>query len=235
VNARQPTEPSCDPEGPYPTTDAAKPLGDVRFSCLVTFKRPVAGPDDCQLAISAQKHYAEILDSRPPDAWEPCPLADIDFVRDMFPPTDHGSFPILDMYKVDMTAFNEGKPVPERRQLTLYRLYKPLPSDDVNAHILCHAFEADRNGLIMLGNHLGYGYRMGPAASLSYAFYVHVNPEECIMRGDGWWLQELCWPRVSAGRGLMESKIWSPEGKHIASGYQDGMILPMRGLEKGKI
>lgn len=134
-----------------------------------------------------------------------------------------------------MTAFNASKSLPERRELILYRLHKPLPPTDTSAHILCHAFEADRNGLIMLGNHLGYGYSLGPVASLSYSFYVHVNAEEAVMEGDGWWVQEVYWPRTSAGRGMMESRIWSPKGVHVASGYQDGIILPAGRPEKGKI
>ena len=228
ITARQPSEPSSKPKGPFPASDAQLPPGDVAFSCLTTFKRPVQGPAEVQDEMSPQKRYASILNSRAPDEWDPCPQADIDFVREAFPIKGHGSFPMVDMYKVDMTAFNADKPLPERRQLILYRLLKPLPREDFNAHIVVHAFESDRNGLIMLGNHLGYGYSMGPVASLTYAFYVHVNPEEAVMEGDGWWVQEVWWPRVSAGRGLQETKIWSPEGKHIASGYQDGMILPVK-------
>lgn len=237
INARQPTEPSCNPDGPYPTTDADLPLGDICFTCLATFKRPVPGPADIQQEPSPWQRYASILSSRRPDEWEHSPQADIDGVREAFPIRGHAYFPILDMHKVDMTAFNASKPLPERRQLIFYRLHKPLPEADANAHILCHAFEADRNGLIMLGNHLGYGYGMGAVATLSYSFYVHVNAAEAVMKGDGWWLQEVHWPRVSAGRGMMESRLWSPEGVHVASGYQDGIILPTptAKIEKGKI
>lgn len=228
ITARQPSEPSSNPTGPFPTSDAQLPLGEVVFSCLTTFKRPVQGPAEVQDELSPQKRFADILNSRAPDEWEASPQADIDFVREMFPVKGHGDFPILDMYKVDMTEFNKGKPLPERRQVILYRLHKPLPREDVNAHIVTHAYESDRNGLIMLGNHLGYGYNMGPVASLTYAFYVHGNPEDAVMEGDGWWVQEVWWPRVSAGRGLQETKIWSPEGKHVASGYQEGIIMPAK-------
>lgn len=234
ITARQPNEPSSNPDGPYPVSDAQLPLGDVSFTCLTTFKRPVNGPTEVQEDMSPWKRYAEILNSRAPEDWEAAPQADIDLVREMFPIKGHASFPLLDMYKVDMAAFNADLPISERRELILYRLYKPLPASDPNAHIACHAFEADRNGLIMLGNHLGYGYCMGPVASLSYSFYVHVNADEAVMQGDGWWVQEVLWPRVSAGRAMMESRIWSPEGKHVASGYQDGMLLPARGFEGDK-
>ncbi|PHH91364.1 hypothetical protein CDD83_725 [Cordyceps sp. RAO-2017] len=226
VNARQPREPSEKPSGPYPASDARRPLNGIAFSCITTFKRSRSTPNDVQESLSAQERYAEILASRAPDEWDASPQQDIDLVNELFPNAGPGAFPILDMRKVDMAAHNADKPVAERRQLIYYRLLAPLPSDDVNGHIVCHAFEADRNGIIMLGNHLGYGFNLGKAASLAYSFYVHVNPEEAVMDGRGWWLQELCWPRVSAGRCMMESKIWSPEGKHVASGYQDGIILP---------
>lgn len=134
-----------------------------------------------------------------------------------------------------MTAYNSGKQIPDRRELILYRPLRPIAAEDVNGHIVSHAFEADRNGLVMLGNHLGYGKGNFRAASLSYAFYVHTNPAEAVMDGNGWWLQEVCWPRVNAGRCTMEVKIWSPEGKHVASGYQDGMLSPGNETRNGKL
>ncbi|KAH7144312.1 thioesterase-like superfamily-domain-containing protein [Dactylonectria estremocensis] len=225
VNAHQSTEPSVNPSGPFPASDANSPPGDKCFSCLVTFKRPTPGPSDFQ-GSSPHHRYRKILSSRPPEEWDHCPQADIDAIKDTFPNAGPGAFPILDMRKVDMSEYNADKELPDRRELVLYRLLAPIPREDVNAHITCHAFEADRNGIIMLGNHLGYGYSLGVAATLSYSFYVHVNPEEAVMHGDGWWVQEVYWPRYSAGRGLMMSFTWSPEGKHVATGYQDGILFP---------
>lgn len=186
VNARQPQQPSGTPGGPFSVSDADQPLGGVCFSCITTFKRSAPTPDEVQEPRSAQQHYADILAARAPGEWPVCPQTDIDLIRDLFPNAGPGAFPILDMRKVEMTAHNAGRPVPKRRKLVWYRLLEPLPRDDVNAHIVCHAFEADRNGLIMLGNHLGYGYNIGKAASLSYSFYVHVNPDEAVMDPEGW-------------------------------------------------
>ncbi|PTB65079.1 Thioesterase/thiol ester dehydrase-isomerase [Trichoderma citrinoviride] len=226
VQARQPTVSSSVPAGPFPESDADRPLGNVCFACLTTFKRPAPSPADHQMEGSAQERYADILSQRAPDEWDASPQLDIEAVTTLFPNAGHGGFPMLDMYKVDMRAYNEGRAVPERRELILYRAHKPIPEDDANAHIVAHAYEADRNGLIMLTNSLGWGFNLGSAASLSYSFYVHVNADEAVMKGDGWWIQEVCWPRVNAGRGMMESRIWSPEGKHVASGYQDGVAVP---------
>ncbi|KAL7943363.1 thioesterase-like superfamily domain-containing protein [Trichoderma barbatum] len=233
VTVRQPKQPSTNPLGPFPESDSKLPLGPICFSCHVTFKRPTIGHADLQLS-SAQERFASILSQRKPDEWEPSPQLDIDIINDAFPNAGHGGFPIVDMYKVDMKPFNNDRPIPERRELILYKLHKPIPLDDSNSHILAHAFEADRNGLLTISNYLGWGYNLGVAASLNYTFVVHVNSEEAVMK-DGWWIQEVCWPRVNAGRATLESRIWSPEGKHVASGYQDGIAGPRkqkRGTEK---
>ncbi|KKO97974.1 hypothetical protein THAR02_09923 [Trichoderma harzianum] len=224
VTARQPKQPSSNPCGPFPESDSKLPLGPICFSCHVTFKRPVPSFADLQLS-SAQERFASILAQRKPDEWPTSPQLDIDILNDTFPNAGHGGFPIVDMYKVDMKAYNTNKPIPERRELLLYKLHKPIPAEDTNSHILVHAFEADRNGLLTISNYLGWGYNLGVAASLTYTFTVHVNSEEAVMR-DGWWIQEVCWPRISAGRATLESRIWSPEGKHVASGYQDGIAGP---------
>ncbi|KAM0342968.1 hypothetical protein ACHAPU_008998 [Fusarium lateritium] len=233
VHTRQSTQPSSNPSGPFPASDVQAPLGSPCLTSIVTFKRPVPNSDEIQ-GVPPQERFKEILALRKPDEWDPCPQADVDALKAKFPNEGHGAFPILDMYKVDMTAFNTDKPVPERRELIYYRLLKPLAEEDANAHVVCHAFEADRNGLFMLGNHLGYGHDLGIAASLSYSFYVHTNVEEAVMRGSEWWIQEVSWPRFSAGRGAMESLTWSPQGKHIATGYQDGIVLPMTAKPKQK-
>lgn len=230
VQTRQPKEPSVvDPDtGVFNPSDATKELNGVCFTCLTTFKRSMPSPDDVQEKLSPQARFAQILATKRPDEWERPRIVHIDSVQDQVLRSGQagpGTFPVLEMYRVDMSAYNRDKAVPERRELIFYRPYKPIPRDDPNGHIVCHAFEADRNGLTMLGCHLGYGHRWGRAASLSYAFYVHVNAEEAVM-GDGWWIQEASWPRVAAGRCTMVSKIWSPEGRHVASGYQDGMVVP---------
>ncbi|OAA53132.1 acyl-CoA thioesterase [Cordyceps fumosorosea ARSEF 2679] len=230
VQTRQPKEPSAiDETGRFNPVDATKELDGVCFTCLTTFKRSMPSPDDVQETQPPQVRFAEILARKRPQEWHRPYIVHIDSVQEQVARSGHtspGTFPVLEMYRVDMTGHNAGKPVPERRELMLYRPLRPIPAGDCNAHVVCHAFEADRNGLTMLGCHLGYGHRWGRAASLSYAFYVHVNAEEAVMRDEGWWVQEASWPRVAAGRCTMVSRIWSPEGRHVASGYQDGMVVP---------
>ncbi|KAK0609762.1 thioesterase-like superfamily-domain-containing protein [Bombardia bombarda] len=223
------------------------------FTALVSFK--LAEPHSAGISIQepspfspSRPELSSILSGRPPHAWPPAPPVDIDGMVSLMGTDVVGNFPCVDMKKVDMTGYNAPpKPVHERRELLLYRLLKPLPpssSDDAcwdaNAHILVHAFAADRNGLLMAGNHLGLGWTMGKAASLSYSFVVHVNANEAVMECDEskgeWWVQEASFPRAAAGRGIVESKIWSPQGVHVATEYQDGLIRSFEDRpEKGKL
>jgi len=57
------------------------------------------------------------------------------------------------MRKVDMSSWNAGRPYDERRELILYRLLAPLPTQNAdgtsngwgaNSHLLVHAYESDR-------------------------------------------------------------------------------------------
>ncbi|KAH7035644.1 acyl-CoA thioesterase II [Microdochium trichocladiopsis] len=240
VTVRQPTRPSTDlSRGVFPLEDSRLPLGPVCFTALVSF-RP-AGVSQAKLQEEpAQKRFHDILSSRPPPAWDPVPLSDIDSVNAQLPTPEVGTFPGLHMHKVDMREYNKGKPLHERRELLLYRLLAPLPqSAGSSMHIMCHAFEADRNSLFMLGNHAGFGFDFGRAASLSYSFVVHVNPEDAVMKygEDEWWIQEVCFPRLEAGRGIVMSKLWSPAGVHIATEYQDGIIRRQwrEGERQGKL
>lgn len=226
VTVKQPTRPSTNPAaGHFRLEDAEIPLGPVCFSAIVSFRPAGISQLDAHEP-SAQTRFADILNSRPPSDWNSPPMCDIDGVVATMPMKEVDTFPVVDMRKVDLTAFNEGKPLHERRELLLYRLLAPLPASDPDAHIMTHAYEADRNGLLMIGNHAGFGHDYGRAASLSYSFVVHVNPADAVMKyGENeWWIQEACFPRVEAGRGILMSKIWSPAGVHVATEYQDGII-----------
>ncbi|KAL3297973.1 acyl-CoA thioesterase II [Colletotrichum asianum] len=238
VIVRQPKEPSKRLQADdFNLEDLESELGDVCFSCICTFKRPEEGRVSSQ-EVPPQERFAEILKEKAPGDWPKAPAVDVEEIKAMFPDAS-GHFPIVDMHKVDLTGWNEGKPVTERRELLFYRLRGPLPADDPNQHVLVHAFESDRNGLLMVGNHIGLGWSLGTAASLTYAFVVHVNVDEAVMKDpsraeDGWWIQEVSFPRAGQGRGALMCKMWSPSGVHVATGYQDGIIRE-RKVEKEKL
>lgn len=247
VIARQPTQPSNNPAGDYfPLEDASLPLGGPCYHAICSFKAPE--PDSWGVNVqedTPQVRFAGILAQRKPQDWPPSPPADIDGVVRLVGDDIVGTFPMVEMRKVDMTAYNRGKPVGARRELVLYRLLAPLPADgaggwDANAHVAVHGFVVDRNGLLMLGNHVGFGESFGRAASLSYSLVVHTAASEAVMRfdeqdehGNGWWVQEACFPRAAAGRGVIMSKIWSPRGVHVMTEYQDGLCKGM--VDKVKI
>jgi hypothetical protein len=256
VTARQPSVPSTSAEKDfYPLADANLPLGPVCFSAMVSFRPEGIAQLDAQ-ETPPQERFREILQSRRPAEWNPSPITDIEGILAFIPSARKamGMFPGLEMRKVDMTQYNRDKPMHERRELILYRLLAPLPaaqsddSDGPDAHICAHAFGADRNGLLMIGNHAGFGNEVARAASLSYSFVVHVDAADAVMNycgddenDDGkdegrdsrnskgytdgeWWIQETSFPRVQTGRGIVHSKIWSPRGVHVATEYQDGII-----------
>ncbi|OLN85487.1 hypothetical protein CCHL11_08044 [Colletotrichum chlorophyti] len=229
VIVRQPREPSNRVrDDNFSIRDAEGPLGEVCFSCICTFKRA----EDSRITSQEeppQTRFADILASKSPQDWPHAPPVDVDEIKSMFPDFGPGTFPIVDMHKVDLRAYNEGKPVTERRELIFYRLKEPLSADDPNTHALVHAFESDRNGLLMVGNHIGLGWNLGIAASLTYGFVIHVDVEQTVMKDpsgpdDGWWIQEVLFPRAGQGRGALMCKMWSPEGVHVATGYQDGIV-----------
>jgi hypothetical protein len=235
VTAHQPSQPSTNPQGDhFPLTDATLPLSPPSFTALCSLKLPE--PHSHGVSTQSpppQERFASILSTRAPEHWPPAPPVDIAVLVELVGADQPGKFPVATMRKVDMTAYNADKPVHERRELLLYKLLRPLPADgtgdgggwDANAHVVAHAFVADRNGLLMAGNHVGFGHAFGRAASLSYSFVMHVNAEEAVMREeDGWWVQEVWFPRTAAGRGIVESKIWSPRGVHVATEYQDGLV-----------
>ncbi|KAK0704010.1 thioesterase-like superfamily-domain-containing protein [Lasiosphaeria miniovina] len=246
VTTRQPSEPSTNPSGDnFPLADALLPLGDPCFTAVCSFKLPEEHSAGVDMQDDApQKRFASILASRQPQDWLPVPPVDVTGMVAMAGNNIVGAFPVVDMKKVDMKGFNAGKPAHERRELILYRLLLPLPSDgsgsqgwNANAHVLVHAFAADRNGLLMGGNHVGFGWSLDRAASLSNSFVMHVNADCAVMRAeDGWWVQEFSFPRAAAGRITVMSKIWSPRGVHVATEFQDGMLRGREDVEeKGKL
>lgn len=191
-------------------------------------------PEPTVLAIQgapAQETYGEILTSRPGSAWPTVPSVDIDWITELFPSPGPGTFPILEMRKVDMTSHNASRPPRDRKEVLLYRLLRPLGGDP-NLHVVAHAFAADRNGLLMLGKDFGFGWSLGAAATLSWSFYVHVDAEDAVMGGEGketgwdgegWWVLEDSFERAAAGRGFIVGRIFSPSGLHVATAVQDGL------------
>ncbi|CAK7272930.1 hypothetical protein SEPCBS119000_005383 [Sporothrix epigloea] len=256
VEARQPVAPSRHAvAGTYTVPDDAVfdvndlgqgNLGVVCYTAIVSLVPPRPHSLSANRQDDAvQQRFASILAQRVPAAWDPSPPVDTDLLIDTLGVRDVvGTFPMVDMKKVDMTAFNAGRPLHERRELILYRLLAPLPSQgagDQNKHVLVHAYAADRNGLLMAANHLDFPLN-DKTATMSNTFVVHTNVADTQMEflphsetdrslERGWWIQEVCFPRAAAGRAIILNKIWSPTGVHVATEYQDGLCTAM-GMDK---
>lgn len=67
--------------------------------------------------------------------------------------------------------------------------------------------------------------------SLSHSVVFHVPIKDLLLKGEGeegwgeeWWVQEAWTPRSGQGRGMHESRLWSPGGIHVASTWQEGLV-----------
>jgi acyl-CoA thioesterase-2 len=75
--------------------------------------------------------------------------------------------------------------------------------------------------LSMHGEVWGPGGFVG--ASLDHALWLH-RP----FRADEWFLYD-CWsPSASGGRGLATGRMFTVDGRHIASAVQEGLLRPVR-------
>ena len=225
VTVRQPRTPSATTTTTFAPSDAEKDLGPTCFTGLVALKSPEphAPPLTTQRA-PPQETHAAILASRSPTSWPPSPSVDIDWIVSLFPDAGPGTFPAVDVRQVDMAAYNAARPPHERKELLLYRLLAPLPaSAPPSAHVLAHAFVADRNGLLMLCKQFWPGAGVRAVATLSWSFYVHVDAAEAVLEGEGWWVLENSFERAAAGRGFMVGRVFSPGGLHVATAVQDGL------------
>ncbi|KAJ3567413.1 hypothetical protein NPX13_g6773 [Xylaria arbuscula] len=229
VTVRQPTSPSTNQESThYPKADADLPLGPVCFSAVLSFRPSTISHVEAQES-PPQTRFGEILKSKQPMEWDPVPIADIDWILARFPgarqavaplPTSPSTPPSTSTISSDENGKNSRDIEDGAWEI-----------DGPDAHICAHAYVCDRNGLLMIGNHVAElgGPEIASVASLSYSFVVHVNGEDAIIEYDEdpeqqWWVQEACFPRVQAGRGIIHSKIWSPRGVHVATMYQDGIL-----------
>jgi acyl-CoA thioesterase len=77
--------------------------------------------------------------------------------------------------------------------------------------------------------------------SLSHSVVFHVPTSELLFKGENeeggnseWYIQEAWTPRSGQGRGMHESRIWSPSGKHVASTWQEGLVRRAERVEDEK-
>jgi acyl-CoA thioesterase len=215
VTARQPTTPS--EECPFPESDADKELGPVAFVLTCSFKRREQGVG-YGLKFDAEK-YGDILRNdlerhprhvylRGPNGAGLIRLAD---------------FPSIDVRTPDLRGFNAGKKGTSHRRLHVYRASSGRLDLHPNMLAALHAYVSDRAGLDVLRHAFGVD-EFGVSGSLNHKIVFHVSPEEMGINDKAWFVQEMSSSRGGEGRGLIESRIWSPSGTLVATTVQDALF-----------
>lgn len=240
VSVRQPLSASTRADhDPFPLTDADKPLSPVRFHMIISFKR--SSP-----AISAHQPPSPLpaLSASLPADSPDCPDVDTPWYARLiarYPQTR--TFPGLDVRKADMRGHNADAAPGDYRQLNYYRLKGRIPRGlrrAENLHAAAHLYASDRNSLFLISHALGFGDQLAKIASLGHSVVFHTDGEGLVMEDEpegedarGWWVQEAWTGRSEGGRGMHESRIWSPEGVHVATTWQDGLVKKAEGGREG--
>ncbi|KAL2865393.1 acyl-CoA thioesterase [Aspergillus lucknowensis] len=154
----------------------------------------------------------------------------------------------------EYNANREVQSSPEKyRQLTLYSL-KGSPGEDSvpegieeirkreesgefdNLYACAHMYSSDKNSLLLIPRALRIKTWSAMASlTLTVVFHLHGEPLRMIdwnaVLGDAsselpkkWFIQEGWTPRSGESRGMHESWLWSPDGKLLATSYQDSML-----------
>ncbi|KZF26731.1 Thioesterase/thiol ester dehydrase-isomerase [Xylona heveae TC161] len=211
------------------SVNVSQPGGaDNCFTCICSFKRNEKGSYEHQEDTTPAQKYAKVLDGKKPEDHKFSPAVDIPWYWEI---ADRHNFPDvfsgMDVRKVDMTPYNQGRPPYEYRQLQYYRAIGAITANDPHLHACAHLYASDRNSLFVLVNALGIK-DYSRMASISHSVVFHLLGDDLLMYdADGkerWYLQEAWTGRTVANRGTHESKIWDAAGRHIASTWQDGLL-----------
>ncbi|KAK4539490.1 hypothetical protein LTR36_010888 [Oleoguttula mirabilis] len=208
----------------------------VCFTCTCSFKLAETSPLDVQEKMDIWDKYKSVLAGKTPTDFEECPGLDVSWYWKRRKETGHNdAFPGLETRKVAMAAYNDHRHPLDRRQLILYRTLGDLPPDP-NLALCGHLYASDRNSLFIVANHFEVGDVYSQMGSLVHSVVFHTGMEE-LMFGPSttttsplddatgkWFCKEDWSDRVAAGRGLFHSKVWAPDGTHLITIHQEGMI-----------
>lgn len=121
-------------------------------------------------------------------------------------------------------------PDPHRpgRQRFWLKIDGELP-DDPLVHAAAFAYASD---MTIAGAALApHGYRLGGpdimVASLDHTVWFHEP-----FRADRWWLYDQHAPRASGGRGLINSRVFTEDGRLVASTAQEALLRKVRPKEE---
>ncbi|KAI9827741.1 MAG: hypothetical protein M1832_004230 [Thelocarpon impressellum] len=217
-----------------PDGDGSADGDGVCFTCICSFKRDEESSFAHQHEARLEARYGEVLRGKRPEDHGLAPAIDTPWYRKLaLDESIVEQFPGLDMRKVDMSAYNAGRPPSEARQLQYYTCTGALPRGDANLAACAHLYASDRNSLFLISSAHGVGDSFTGMGSVSHSVVFH-GPSQDLLFADGgreraWFCQEAWTSRSAAGRALHESKIWDGRGRHVASTWQDGLIRVRRG------
>jgi acyl-CoA thioesterase II len=204
----------------------------VCFTCTCSFKTEESSDLDAQESVDVWSKYDSVLKGKKPDDFPEAPGMDVPGYHKLLAnghPND--KFPGLTMKRVDMSAYNDPREPLERRQLIFYRPIGELPSD-LNLHMCAHLYASDRNSLFIVANHLGVGGSFSQMGSLTHTVTFHANLKDLRFERNeppnssqgNWFCKEDGTDRASVGRANFHSRVFSPDGVHVMSIVQDGMV-----------
>lgn len=203
----------------------------VCFTCTCSFKTDESSDLDAQEPMDLWTKYDSVLNGKKPDDFPEAPGMDVPRYHKMLQnghPND--KFPGLTMKRVDMSAYNERREPLDRRQLIFYKPIGEL-SSDLNLHMCAHLYASDRNSLFIVAAHLGVGGSFSQMGSLTHTVTFHAplkslrldQKDSRLPQGD-WFCKEDRTDRASVGRANFHSRVFSPDGVHVMSIMQDGMV-----------
>jgi acyl-CoA thioesterase-2 len=134
--------------------------------------------------------------------------------------TRHVTMPLDLRYVADPPWLARGTPRPEPRSQVWMRAAGRLP-DDPLLHVCALTYASDMTLLdsVLLTHGLAWGMDELKGASLDHAMWFH-RP----FRADEWLLYDSESPSASGGRGLGTGRIWTRDGRHVASVVQEGLL-----------
>ena len=205
----------------------------ICFTCTCSFKTDETSTLEVQEHVDVWDKYKDVLEGKMPEDFAEAPGMDVPFYREMLEKEPHQNekFPGLQNHKVDMKAYNEHLAPLDRRQLIFYRPIGELP-DDPNLHMCAHLYASDRNSLFIVANHLEVAGSYSQMGSLAHTVIFHAPYEQLKFKPatvsigpqGNWYVKEDWTTRVSVGRAMYHSHVFAPDGTHIATLMQDGML-----------
>jgi len=141
---------------------------------------------------------------------------------------------------IEMTEYNRNRTAWDRRQLFYSTIIGSIPpvSEAANLHACAHLYASDVMSLFVIVGLLELDAYVVSMASLSHTVIFHTAAEPLGVYDESgnkrYFCQEVWTDRAEDGRGVHHSRIWGPDGRHVATSIQDGLVRLKATLEEVK-